>query len=63
MFSEGEEFYIPVIIDDSPLASKREPRSFRHVQATRLLDGEVPEDFGRHLRALQQKRLAALAAQ
>lgn len=63
MFSEGEEFYIPVIIDDSPLATKREPRSFRHVQATRLTGGEVTEDFGRHLHALQQKRLAALAAQ
>jgi len=62
MFSEGEEFYIPVIIDDSPLATKREPRSFRNIQATNLPGGEVTEDFGRHLRALQQKRLAALAA-
>ena len=62
MFSEGEEFYIPVIIDDSPLATKREPRSFRTVQATSLTGGEVTEDFGKHLHALQQKRLAALAA-
>jgi hypothetical protein len=31
MFSEGEEFYVPVIIDDSPLATKREPRSFRNI--------------------------------
>jgi hypothetical protein len=61
MFSEGEEFYIPVIIDDSPLATKREPRSFRHVQATSLPGGEVTEDFARHVHALQQKRLAALA--
>jgi hypothetical protein len=63
MFSEGEEFYVPVIIDDSSLATKREPRSFRHVQATSLTGGEVTEDFGKHLHALQQKRLAALAAQ
>ncbi len=62
MFSEGEEYYVPVIIDDSPLGTKREPRSFRHIQATRLADGEVTESFGRHLYALQQKRLAALAA-
>lgn len=63
MFSEGEEFYIPVVIDDSPLATKREPRSFRNVQATSLPGGEVTEEFGRHLRALQQKRLAATATQ
>lgn len=62
MFSEGEEFYVPVIIDDSPLVTKREPRSFRNIQATSLPGGEVTEDFGKHLRALQQKRLAALAA-
>jgi len=59
MFSEGEEYYVPVIIDDSPLATKREPRSFRRVQATSLPDGEVTESFGRYLYALQQKRLAA----
>lgn len=62
MFSEGEEYYVPVIIDDSPFATKREPRSFRHVQATSLPGGEVTESFGRHLHALQQKRLAALPA-
>ncbi len=61
MFSEGEEFYVPVIIDDSPLPAKREPRSFRNVQATILPDGEVTEEFGRYLYALQQKRMASLA--
>jgi TIR domain/SIR2-like domain len=63
MFSEGEEFYIPVVIDDSPLASKREPRSFRNVQATHLPAGEVTEDFGEHLRQLMEKRRASLFAQ
>jgi hypothetical protein len=53
---------VPVIIDDSPLPTKREPRSFRSVQATALPNGEVTEDFGRHLYALQQKRLASMAA-
>jgi hypothetical protein len=63
MFSEGEEFYIPVIIDDSPLATKREPRSFRNVQAVHLPGGEVTENFGEHLRQLLEKRRAALFAQ
>jgi hypothetical protein len=62
MFSEGEEYYIPVVIDDSPLATQREPRSFRRVQATRLMGGEVTDDFGNHLYALQQKRLSAIDA-
>jgi hypothetical protein len=61
MFSEGEEFYVPVIIDESPLPTKREPRSFRNVQATALPGGEVTESFGRYLSALQQKRLASTA--
>jgi hypothetical protein len=63
MFSEGEEFYIPVVIDDSPLATKREPRSFRNVQATHLPGGEVTESFGEHLRQLLEKRRASLFAQ
>ncbi len=60
MFSEGEEFYIPVVIDESPLATRREPRSFRNVQATHLPGGEVTEDFGQHLRQLMDKRRAVL---
>ncbi len=58
MFSEGEEFYVPVIIDDSALATKREPRSFRNVQVTRLLQGEVTDEFGKHMRQLMDKRRA-----
>lgn len=56
MFSEGEEFYVPVIIDESPLATRREPRSFRNVQVTRLPHGEVTADFGEHMRYLLEKR-------
>lgn len=58
MFSEGEEFYVPVVIDDSELATRREPRSFRKVQVTRLPDGEVTHDFGEHMRRLMEKRRA-----
>ena len=59
MFAEGEEFYVPVVVDDSPLGTQREPRVFRRVQSTRLVDGEVTDDFGKYLYMLQQKRLAA----
>lgn len=62
MFSEGEEFYIPVVIDDSPLSTKREPRNFRNVQASHLPGGEVTDDFGEHLRHLMEKRRATLSA-
>lgn len=58
MYSEGEEYYIPVVVDESPLMTQREPRSFRRIQATQLMGGEVNEDFGKYLYALQQKRLA-----
>jgi len=58
MFSEGEEFYVPIIIDDSPLPTTREPRAFRNVQATLLPGGEVTPEFGEHMRLLQEKRRA-----
>jgi len=58
MFSEGEEFYVPVIIDESALATRREPRSFRNVQVTRLPHGEVTDEFGKHMRQLMEKRRA-----
>jgi TIR domain len=56
MFSEGEEFYVPVVIDDSSLATKREPRSFRNVQGTHLPGGEVTAEFGKQMRQLMEKR-------
>ncbi|MGI9114090.1 MAG: toll/interleukin-1 receptor domain-containing protein [Chthoniobacterales bacterium] len=58
MFSEGEEFYVPVVIDDSPLATKREPRSFRKVHVTHLAGGDVTLEFGEHMRQLMEKRRA-----
>jgi hypothetical protein len=57
-FSSGEEFYIPVVIDDSPLPFQREPRQFRKVQATHLAGGAAPPDFAQHLRQLQARRRA-----
>jgi hypothetical protein len=52
-FSDGGQFYIPVVIDDSPTQSQREPREFRHIQATRLPGGVAPPEFSEHLRQLQ----------
>jgi hypothetical protein len=57
--AHGEEFYIPVVIDDSPLAATREPRSFQHVQATRLPGGLVPAEFAQRVLDLQRKALSA----
>lgn len=53
--AHDEEFYIPVVVDDSPLGATREPLIFRHVQATRLPGGEVPESFALNLLELQRK--------
>jgi len=63
MFSEGEEFYVPVVIDDSSLATKREPRSFRNVQSTHLPGGEVTVEFGKQMRQLMEKRRAGSTIQ
>ena len=58
-FSEGEEFYLPVVIDpDLSPCAQREPRLARKTQATQLAGGVVTEDFGRHVRALQEKRIS-----
>jgi hypothetical protein len=59
-FSSGEEFYVSVVIDDTPMPFQREPRRFRKVQATRLLSGEVDPAFGEHLRQLQALRRATV---
>jgi hypothetical protein len=56
LFAEGEEFYIPVVIDDSELETAREPRRFRFIQATRLPGGNVTPEFGERVRVLQHRR-------
>jgi hypothetical protein len=57
--AHDEEFYIPVVIDDSPLATVREPRMFHQIQATRLPGGAVTSDFAERLAGLQRKALSA----
>lgn len=56
----NEEFYVPVVIDDSPLTTRREPRVFRSVQATRLPGGEVTPEFGEYLQRLQDRARARM---
>ena len=57
--AHDEEFYIPVVIDDSPLAAAREPRLFHHIQATRLPGGAVTPDFAERVLGLQRKAMSA----
>ena len=57
--SHGEEFYIPVVVDDSPLPAVREPRTFQHIQATQLPRGVVAPDFAERVFQLQQKVISS----
>ncbi len=59
MMAHDEEFYVPVIIDDSPLETTREPRAFQHIQATRLPDGGVTPDFAARILHLQTKAMSS----
>ncbi|MEK6258763.1 MAG: TIR domain-containing protein, partial [Planctomycetota bacterium] len=56
--AHDEEFYIPVVVDDSPLAATREPRGFHHVQVTRLVGGEVTAAFVDRVLELQHKAMS-----
>jgi hypothetical protein len=57
-FSPGEEFYVPVIIDESPTSLQREPQGASNRQATHALGGSPPESFVEHLKEVQQRRMA-----
>jgi TIR domain/SIR2-like domain len=56
--AHDEEFYIPVVVDDSPLSAAREPRLFRQIQATRLERGEITADFAERALELQRKAMS-----
>lgn len=63
-FAQDEVFYIPVVIDDSPMRAAREPRIGEKPnsgQGTRLPGGEVTPEFGQSLRRLQEERNAVRA--
>jgi len=57
--SHDEEFYIPVVIDDSPIPPAREPRVFHHVQATPVPEGAISADFAAHILSLQRRAMEA----
>jgi TIR domain/SIR2-like domain len=57
--AHDEEFYLPVVIDDTPLLPAHEPRIFHPIQATRLPRGEVTTAFAERALALQHKAMNA----
>ena len=57
--AHDEEFYIPVVIDDSPLPAAREPRAFHQIQATQLPGGAITPAFAERLLGLQRKAMSA----
>ena len=57
--AHDEEFYIPVVIDDSPLEAAREPRLFQQIQATALPGGAITPAFAERLLGLQRKAMSA----
>lgn len=60
-FAPGVEFYVPVVIDDSPLPSRHEPRAFAAVHAEWHIGGRISGGFAERLRDLQQKRAGGAA--
>jgi hypothetical protein len=57
--AHDQEFYIPVVIDDSPLSIAREPRIFHQIQATQLAGGVITPGFAERLLGLQRKAMSA----
>ena len=56
-FADGEPFYFPVFIDEAVSPhSNREPHKTRGLQATRLVEGQIPPALAAQLREIQQKR-------
>jgi hypothetical protein len=51
------EFYIPVVIDESPFEFILEQKVAKNSQATRAPGGNPPDDFPPWIRALQERRM------
>jgi hypothetical protein len=56
--AKDEEFYIPVVIDDSPLPATREPRRFERIQAIRLDGGTITAAAAEWVVGLQNKAMS-----
>jgi TIR domain/SIR2-like domain len=55
-FSQGEPFYLPVIIDDSSFEFRREPRLSHDVNGTRAAGGLLAAEFVAYARTIQLQR-------
>lgn len=53
-FAEGEVFYVPVVVDESPLEARMEPRLFRTQHAVRLSGGKATDEFISRMLQLQE---------
>jgi hypothetical protein len=54
-----DEFYIPVVIDDSALSTAREPRLFHRIEAERFPGGAVTPAFAERLLGLRRKAMSS----
>lgn len=57
--AHDEEFYLPVVVDETPLPPSREPRVFRPIQVTQLAGGAVSSSFAQRALELQRKAMKA----
>jgi hypothetical protein len=55
--ADGEEFYIPVVVDTSAIPPMREPRAFCDAQVTRLIGGVVEPKFVARILELQRRAM------
>jgi len=60
MFAESEIFYVPVVIDDTPLPLTKEPRRFRNAHVQSLPGGAVTSDFAGHIAGLWKRNCSGL---
>ena len=60
MFTESEIFYVPIVIDDTPLPLTKEPSRFRNAHVQPLPGGAVTSDFAGHIGGLWKRNRAAL---
>ncbi len=60
MFTESETFYVPVVIDDTPLPLTKEPSCFRKAHVQPLPGGAVTSGFAGHIGELWKHNCSAL---
>ena len=58
--AHNEDFYLPVVIDDTPLPTRQEPRIFAGIHTTSLPGGQTTPGFAQRLLNLQRQILASL---